>query len=250
MAPSTLATYLEKLIGSRADIALLSDFDGTLVDLVPDPEAVDVPAALAAALGRLAHMDDFPFAIVTGRALGSLDRFLGNQMPAIGNHGAEIRLTRGGSVKMLASPMPQELRDALRRIGEANDCIIEDKLYSVSLHVRVEDAAKDLSGEIARAITRLREPACFMRQLGRTYEILQEGITKGSGITVLMNHPGFKGKKPVYVGDDVETDESLSVVRDLGGVLIPAGEFYVDKTKDLALSVAEVRQLIGAFADT
>ncbi|MFO7855280.1 MAG: trehalose-phosphatase, partial [Paracoccaceae bacterium] len=52
--------------------ALFLDFDGTLADLGPDPDAVFAPPELAAALPRLAARLGGALAVVSGRGLADL----------------------------------------------------------------------------------------------------------------------------------------------------------------------------------
>jgi trehalose 6-phosphate phosphatase len=72
------------------EIGLFLDVDGTLLDIAPHPEAVEVPAdligALAAAERRLAGA----LALISGRPIAALDRlFAPLRLRASGVHGAE-----------------------------------------------------------------------------------------------------------------------------------------------------------------
>jgi trehalose-6-phosphatase len=78
---------------------------------------------------------------------------------------------------------------------------------------------KDLVPELAAAAAEEND-AYVIRRVDRTYEVLQKAINKGSGIRHLMQQPGFAGKKPLYIGDDVETDTSLAAVEEMGGVCL------------------------------
>ncbi|RYJ02742.1 MAG: trehalose-phosphatase, partial [Acetobacteraceae bacterium] len=63
-------------MGPIADAALFLDFDGTLVEIAPRPDAVRVPDHLPALLQRLTEGLGGALAIVSGRALAELEHFL------------------------------------------------------------------------------------------------------------------------------------------------------------------------------
>src|SRR3954454_10834777 len=74
--------------------ALLLDIDGTLLDLAPTPREVWVPPGLADTLTRLIRRSSGALALVSGRSLNDIDLiFAPAVFPAVGGHGAEMRLT-------------------------------------------------------------------------------------------------------------------------------------------------------------
>ena len=81
--------------------SLFLDFDGTLVDLAPTPEAVIVDEGLGPLLERLAAAMPGRVAIVSGRSVAQLDGFLARYLGAVavaGSHGAERRTPVEGHV--------------------------------------------------------------------------------------------------------------------------------------------------------
>src|SRR6202142_4185156 len=98
--------------------ALLLDIDGTLLDLAPTPREVWVPPGLADTLGRLLMRTSGALALVSGRSLNDIDLiFAPEQFPAVGGHGAEMRLsTDSEAVATHAPPMDKELRSEERRV--------------------------------------------------------------------------------------------------------------------------------------
>src|SRR3954468_1843309 len=75
-------------------LALLLDIDGTLLDLAPTPREVWVPPGLADTLTRLIRRSSGALALVSGRSLNDIDLiFAPAFLPAVGGHGAEMRLT-------------------------------------------------------------------------------------------------------------------------------------------------------------
>lgn len=81
------------------DSALFLDFDGTLVELAEQPEAIQVPPGLAATLSALSTQLQGALALVSGRRLLDLDHFLAPLLlPAAGEHGAQRRRADGSLV--------------------------------------------------------------------------------------------------------------------------------------------------------
>ena len=84
--PSSLVPHL-------SETAVLLDIDGTLLDLMPTPREVWVPPGLARTLNRLYRRTGGALALVSGRSLNDIDLiFAPEQFPAVGGHGAEMRL--------------------------------------------------------------------------------------------------------------------------------------------------------------
>ena len=76
----------------RDDAALFLDIDGTLIDIAPTPQTVELPAGLPALLGRLSRRFAGSLALVSGRSLEDIDQlFRPFRFPAAGVHGAERR---------------------------------------------------------------------------------------------------------------------------------------------------------------
>src|SRR5947207_9392384 len=86
--------------------ALFLDFDGTLVDIAPQPEAVIVPPVLIRTLESLHHYLGGALALISGRPLDQIDQFLKPVvLPAAGVHGAERRNAQGQVTLVPAFPL-------------------------------------------------------------------------------------------------------------------------------------------------
>ena len=76
--------------------AFFFDFDGTLADIVARPEDVEVTLATREALAALRLSLEGAVAIITGRDIASIDRFLTpEQLPVAGVHGLTRRDASG-----------------------------------------------------------------------------------------------------------------------------------------------------------
>ena len=84
-------------------IGLFLDVDGTLLDIAPRPEAVEVTEQLLRDLAAAETALDGALALVSGRPIAELDRlFAPLRLAASGVHGAELRRQPGGPITLLA----------------------------------------------------------------------------------------------------------------------------------------------------
>jgi trehalose 6-phosphate phosphatase len=218
--PHLLAPHLSK-------IALLLDIDGTLLDLMPTPREVWVPPGLAETLSRLLERTSGALALVSGRSLNDIDLiFAPAQFPAIGGHGAEMRLAvEGEAVATHAPPMDKELKRRLAAIARLSPGILlEDKGYSLALHYRLAPHAERAIYE-AISLIRADLPDAAIEVLpGKcVFEIKNSGFTKASGVRELMMHEPFKGRRPLFIGDDVTDESVFAIMPDLDGLSFSVG---------------------------
>src|SRR6202051_2939648 len=128
------------LVSHLSETAVLLDIDGTLLDLAPTPREVWVPPGLSKTLNRLLQRTGGALALVSGRSLNDIDLiFAPEQFPAVGGHGAKMRLaTDSEPVATHAPPMDKELKRRLAAIAKLSPGILlEDKGYSLALHYRL-----------------------------------------------------------------------------------------------------------------
>ena len=210
-APETVPVP-RSLVPHLSETAILLDIDGTLLDLAPTPREVWVPPGLAKTLNRLLERTDGALALVSGRSLNDIDLiFAPDQFPAVGGHGAEMRIEPDSeSVASHAPPMDKELKRRLAAIAQLSPGILlEDKGYSLALHYRLAPHAEKA---IYAAVSLIRAdlPNAPIEVLpGKCVcEIKHSGFTKATGVLELMTHEPFKGRRPLFIGDDV-TDESV-----------------------------------------
>jgi trehalose 6-phosphate phosphatase len=195
--------------------ALLLDVDGTLLDIAPTPEAVVVPPALRQILGDLIERSGGAVALVSGRTIHTLDRLFAPLVaPAIGGHGAEMRLSPGAAIAE-TSPivLPQSLRDRLHELAATDPrVILEDKTHSLALHYRLVPEHETFLKTAAREIA-LAEPADTVELLFGKYviDIKPKQFSKGLAVCELMCHQPFADRTPLFIGDDT-TDESVFAI--------------------------------------
>jgi trehalose 6-phosphate phosphatase len=205
----------------------LLDIDGTLLDLAPTPREVWVPPGLSKTLNRLLMRTSGALALVSGRSLNDIDLiFAPEQFPAVGGHGAEMRVsTDSEAVATHAPPMDKELKRRLAAIAKLSPGILlEDKGYSLALHYRLAPHAEKAIYE-AVALIRADLPNAPIEVLpGKCVcEIKHSGFNKATGVRELMAHEPFKGRRPIFIGDDVTDEAVFGIMPDLDGFAFSVG---------------------------
>ncbi|MDP3618887.1 MAG: trehalose-phosphatase, partial [Ramlibacter sp.] len=117
--------------------ALFLDFDGTLVDIAPQPDEVIVPPGLLETLNALSAYLGGAIALISGRPLEQIDAFLHPlKLPSAGVHGAERRAANGEVTLLTTQPL-QQVEDAATALAAQHpQLLVEVKRGSVALHYR------------------------------------------------------------------------------------------------------------------
>ena len=207
--------------------AILLDIDGTLLDLAPTPREVWVPPGLRETLNGLLAKTSGALALVSGRSLNDIDLiFAPEQFPAIGGHGAEMRVsTDSEAVATHAPPMDKELKRRLAAIAKLSPGILlEDKGYSLALHYRLAPHAETAIYEAVSLIRADLPNAPIEIMPGKCVcEIKPSGFNKASGVIELMTHEPFSGRRPIFIGDDVTDESVFAIMPKLGGLAFSVG---------------------------
>jgi trehalose 6-phosphate phosphatase len=206
--------------------ALFLDFDGTLAEIVERPDAVAVDPALPGQLAALRDRFGGALALVSGRAVATLDGFLAPYRgDAAGLHGVERRV--GGRFFGCEPDAHPALRAGVAQLKLAvaawEGVIVEDKGCSVALHWRL---APDHAAESHALMLRLADTlgADYRLQAGKAVaEILPASAGKGGVIARLMEEAPYRGRRPVFVGDDLTDEDGFAVVNAMGGLSVRVG---------------------------
>lgn len=212
---------------TRTDnMALFLDFDGTLVDFASTPEGVQVPQELLQTLNDLAVQLDGALALVSGRSIDSLSQLVQLPLPIAGSHGAEWRLAAGPVVERdLSSGAFDGIKSKLLQYAEKADLIAEDKGHAVALHYRGKEDLRESLDHFIDTDLRLNERTDMRVIKGNCVrEIQPTGVDKGVAIAHFMGMEPFKGRQPVYIGDDTTDEDGFAWVNHNGGVSIKVGE--------------------------
>ncbi|MEQ8656125.1 MAG: trehalose-phosphatase [Hyphomicrobiales bacterium] len=225
--------------------ALCLDFDGTLVEIAPRPEAITVADYLPALLRALCERFDDRVAIVTGRTHSDLSRHLDvTSFPVASGHGAEFSAPESVDVQSLLDradldPLRPKIAAAIR--GYA-DVYLEDKGTAIAVHTRPNPSAHDPLLDQMHALADHDEKVHVGGGKG-IVELRLASENKGTALTRLANLKGWRGAQPVMIGDDTTDNDGMAVAKTLGGFGIQVGNGpNGTKLSHAAFSLASVSQ--------
>ncbi|MFH9366772.1 trehalose-phosphatase [Streptomyces anulatus] len=253
----------------RAVVAL--DFDGTLADIVPDPEQARAHPGTVAALAALAPKVA-AVAVITGRPAGVAVRYGGfagvpglEHLVVLGHYGAERWDAVTGTVNAPA-PHPgvaavrSELPGVLHEFDSWHGTWIEEKGQAVAVHTRraqdpqaAFETLRGPLGELAAKHGLIVEPGRLV------LELRPPGMDKGVALSTFVAE--LDAESVIYAGDDLGDLAAFAAVEKLRtegpdgipGLLVCSGSAEVPELAERAdLSVpgpAAVVAFLAALAE-
>lgn len=208
------------------DTALFLDVDGTLLEIAPAPDAVIVPRELNLLLRGLHTGLGGAVALVTGRSLSDLDAlFAPLRLPAAGQHGAELR--RRGDMPSAALTRDARLDAFAERMrafaGARPGLLVEDKGLSIAIHYRRAPQYGEEVHHLAASLIIESGADIELMQLRMAVELKPRAISKRSAVAWFMREPPFRGRVPVFVGDDRTDEDGFAAALELGGHAVRVG---------------------------
>lgn len=235
-APPPLASLL-----ASGRVALFLDFDGTLVELAPGPDAIAPLLDLCVRLDRLSARLGGACALVSGRAIADIERHTGAlPVAAAGSHGSDIRLADGRSCGEPAQGLPEPIEAELRAFAEAQNLDYEQKPHGGALHYRRNPEYGPRAHAFAQGLAATHGWAV---QSGKcVVELVAGHANKGSAVATLMELSPFADAMPIFIGDDLTDEAGFQTCQQLGGAGILVGDRQ-DSCADYAITdVAGVHQ--------
>ncbi|MCU1438237.1 MAG: trehalose phosphatase [Naasia sp.] len=237
---------------ARTDRLLVAlDFDGTLAPVVDDPaKARALPGSRAAVL-RLLDVRDTRVALVSGRAMESLEEVAAvrDDTLLVGSHGVEVRLDSPDDVFTLDEDEQRRLGllgDVLDQVADNVDEVwLEQKPAGFALHTRM---ATEKNSRIAHLVA-LSEAQAEVEDLTvrRGKDVLEFSVrstTKGEAVEHLRRYTSSTAV--FYAGDDVTDEDAFEALgADDLALKIGAGVTIADHRVATPEDVAHVLTLLA-----
>jgi trehalose-phosphatase len=205
---------IEDLASTRR-LLVASDFDGTLAEIVEDPDIATPLARSKAALEALAETSGTTVAIISGRRRSELvERFDHPSFVLIGEHGADHGDGTGPESDALTEA--RLLVDELAKTAPGS--IAEHKTRSVGFHYRLVEDPEHVVSELRRRAGTI--PGIRIVEGKKIVELTDSAVDKGAALVELRRQ--VTPDRVLFMGDDV-TDETAFAVLDAGDVGIHVG---------------------------
>jgi len=212
--------------------ALFIDVDGTLLDIAPRPELVEVPPSLPDLLQHLGAQREGALALISGRPIAELDRlFRPWRGAAAGLHGIERRRPDGTHAPRADADADRAAAAVLGRLRPEMTAVarhwpgvfIEDKGRTLALHYRAVPEAETAIRDAAARLLERHDDRLRLIAGKMVIEFQPRHHDKGRVIAAFMTEQPFQGRRPVYLGDDTTDEDGFAEVNRRGGVSIRIG---------------------------
>lgn len=228
----------------QADCALFLDFDGTVVALAAQPQAVQVQPWVVPTLMALQQRLNGALAIISGREIGQVDAYLQPlRCWAAGAHGLQLR-GPAGYEELTPAELPAAVWLCARELVAQNrGLLLEAKPGGFALHYRQRPelaAACQASLQAAMSACDAQALGWALMQGHCVLELKLKAVSKGVALRSLCATPAFAGRRPVFLGDDTTDEHAIEAAQDLGGDGVRVGpgqsiaRFRLDNTDAVA----------------
>ena len=258
--PEDLVTALRQIANAEKLLVAL-DFDGTLAPHVDRPEDARAVEGAREAVARLLDFPGVRVALVSGRALVSLQHVADppSEVLLTGSHGIEVQLdTPDIELNLVATELEQldTLARVLDRIaGSVSGTLIERKPAGMALHTRLAKPhdSRTVQREAREQLSELL-PGLTVREGKNVLEFSVRSSTKGDALERLRQHTG--ADRVLYAGDDVTDEDAFAVLQegDLGLKIGPGAslaDYRVRGPEEVAQMLEILAELrASAFSDS
>ena len=231
------------------DWALFLDVDGCLLDLAERPDAVRVSPRLRTVLQALSQRLGGALALVSGRPLAGVDQlFAPLRFAGAGLHGLERRNGVQCSPSLPRPPVLDAVREEARAVAAGYPgALVEDKDVALGLHWRGAPEAMEALRHFAEAVLP-RLPGYRLQHGKHVVELRPAAGDKGQAIEALLQDEPFRGRTPVFAGDDITDESGFAVVNARDGISVLVGDREPSAAHFGLRSPAAVRRWLGTGA--
>ena len=202
--------------------SLFLDFDGTLAELGPDPDAIALDPEAAEALSRLALDLDGAVAILSGRDIRDLAARTPPGLWRAGGHGLEV-VAPDAPLPEPPPPPDDAVLAPLRAAARTPGVRLELKGPVAALHYRAAPEAEAACLDAARKAA-AAAPGLVHQPGKMVVEVKPESAHKGTALRRFATEAPFVGRRPLMFGDDTTDEDAIAAALDLGGIGVKIGK--------------------------
>lgn len=230
------------------------DFDGTLTPIMPRPIDAVLSEDTRGLIQKLATVDKYIVAIVSGRGLRDLKNMVGvKNIFYAGNHGCEIYGRGMNFVHPECLAFEQALKKIVKelnvKLAHIKGVFIENKKYTASVHYRgvfekeqpkVVDAFYDIVDKYMKDNIKVTT--------GKKVLEIRPKLDwhKGHAIKKIISYTGKRKYISCFVGDDTTDEDAFNVLRD-DDIGIRVGNVSTSSAKYYCSSVDDVKKILEGF---
>ncbi|OBI45351.1 trehalose-phosphatase [Mycobacterium kyorinense] len=208
--------------------AVFFDFDGTLSEIVDDPDTARLAEGAAEALRLLTTR--CPVAVLSGRDLADVQQRIG--LPGIwyaGSHGFELTGADGehhqNEEAAASIPVLEKAAAELRsQLAAVDGVVVEHKRFGIAVHYR--NAARNRVGEVSAVVRTAGRRSELRVTTGREVIELRPNVDWDKGKTLhwvldYIQDADSAPLLPIYLGDDITDEDAFDAIRDDGvGIVV------------------------------
>jgi trehalose 6-phosphate phosphatase len=210
----------------RIPRALFLDVDGTLLEIAPTPDSVQVSERLKYLITRLSQQYAGALALVSGRSILQLDRlFHPMKLPMSGLHGIERRDAQGvlhrPSLATERLARAQSFLEAI--VAVSPGLLLENKQATLAVHYRQAPELESVARRVVAQAMQILGKDYVMLEGKMVIELKPDGFSKSMAIAAFLREAPFQGRVPIFLGDDHTDETGFAYVEALRGTAIHVG---------------------------
>ena len=223
--------WLRERLQGADGLFVMTDFDGTVADIVEDPDDAEMRERAREALEGVSAHPRGEVAVVSGRTVADVrERADVDGAYYAGNHGLELDDGDELSVHSGAREARERLPEVCEAIEQAlahEEVFVEDKGVTATVHYRQADVDGDRVRAVVESILTDHDPERVLRLTeGKKIVELRPAVDWGKGESVDLLRERFTPEDEewltIYIGDDT-TDEAAFEALDGEGVAVAVG---------------------------
>lgn len=210
-----------------SESCLFLDVDGTLIELSAHPAQTAASRALKDLLMVVNDLLEGAVALISGRPIADLDAiFFPLRLRAAGVHGGERRLQLDGEAP---HPEPDPRLDPLRHVMTAfaaahPGILFEDKRIACAVHYRGRPESYAVLRRLLDPLMQTLQGDFHALDGNRVIEVKPRHFTKAHAIEEFLTIPPFRGRQPVFLGDDVTDLDGFRIIEARHGLTVAVGD--------------------------